>query len=102
MTHFLVFFQAMEHTQTEVEENEDEVEYVVERLETDDELDETQIKDPSEDVTGEVEDEEEEEEDDVGHMQMPSDDDDVKDSIKNIKIERVVSDFLVYIITNVL
>ncbi|KAK9295349.1 hypothetical protein QLX08_010300 [Tetragonisca angustula] len=81
--------EAMEHTQTEVEENEDEVEYVVERLETDDELDETQIKDPSEDVTGEVEDEEEEEEDDVGHMQMPSDDDDVKDSIKNIKIERV-------------
>ncbi|XP_043523745.1 uncharacterized protein LOC122535907 isoform X1 [Frieseomelitta varia] len=81
--------EATEHTQTEVEENEDEVEYVVERLETDDELDETQIKDPSEDVTGEVEDEEEEEEDDVGHMQMPSDDDDVKDSIKNIKMERV-------------
>ncbi|KOX78431.1 hypothetical protein WN51_07838 [Melipona quadrifasciata] len=79
--------ETMEHTQTEVEENEDEVEYVVERLETDDELDETQIKHPSEDVTGEVEDEEEEEEDDVGHM--ASDDDDVKDSIKNIKIERV-------------
>lgn len=86
----------MEHTQTEVEENEDEVEYVVERLETDDELDETQIKDPHEDVvSGEVEDEEEEEEDDVGHMQMHSDDDDVKDSIKDIKLERVVSDSLV-------
>ncbi|CAD1480860.1 unnamed protein product [Heterotrigona itama] len=81
--------ETMEHIQTEVEENEDEVEYVVERLETDDELDETQIKDPSEDVSGEVEDEEEEEEDDVGHMQMPSDDDEVKDSIKSIKIERV-------------
>ncbi|XP_003693777.2 LOW QUALITY PROTEIN: uncharacterized protein LOC100869428 [Apis florea] len=82
--------EAIEHTQTEIEENEDEVEYVVERLETDDELDEAQIKDPSEDVGAEVEDEEEEEdEEDVSHLQMPSDEEDVKHSIKKIKIERV-------------
>lgn len=68
------------------------MEYVVERLETDDELDEAQIKDPIEDVGAEAEDEEEEEEDDVEDMQMPSDDEDVKHSIKKIKIERVVSD----------
>lgn len=70
------------------------MEYVVERLETDDELDETQIKDPIEDVGAEAEDEEEEEEDDVEdmQMQMPSDEEDVKHSIKKIKIERVVSD----------
>ncbi|XP_016770415.2 uncharacterized protein LOC409534 isoform X2 [Apis mellifera] len=82
--------EAIEHTQTEIEENEDEVEYVVERLETDDELDEAQIKDPNEDVGGEIEDEEEEEEEeDVSHLQMPSDEEDVKHSIKKIKIERV-------------
>lgn len=72
------------------------MEYVVERLETDDELDETQIKDPIEDVGAEAEDEEEEDEDDVEDMQlqlqMPSDEEDVKHSIKKIKIERVVSD----------
>lgn len=70
------------------------MEYVVERLETDDELDEAQIKDPSEDVGAEVEDEEEEEdEEDVSHLQMPSDEEDVKHSIKKIKIERVVSSY---------
>lgn len=70
------------------------MEYVVERLETDDELDEAQIKDPIEDVGAEAEDEEDEEEDDVEDMQlqMPSDEEDVKHSIKKIKIGRVVSD----------
>ncbi|XP_076169440.1 uncharacterized protein LOC143147762 isoform X2 [Ptiloglossa arizonensis] len=84
--------EAMEHVQTEVEENEDEVEYVVERLETDDELDETQIKDPPEDDEGEMEEEEEEEEEeDVKNLQMPLDDEDVKHSMKKIKIERLES-----------
>lgn len=95
--------QTVEHVQTEVEENEEEVEYVVERLETDDELDYAQIKVPSDELDGEVEEEdedEEEEEDDeddeyeeeeMGSLQMPVDDEDVKQSIKKIKIERVVS-----------
>nr|XP_031828128.1 serine/threonine-protein phosphatase 6 regulatory subunit 3-like [Nomia melanderi] len=78
---------APESVQVEVEENDEEVEYVVERLETDDELDESQIKDPNDDGD-EVEEEEEEEEEDVSNLQMPMDDDDVKSSIKKIKIER--------------
>lgn len=74
------------------------MEYVVERLETDDELDEAQIKDPNEDVGGEIEDEEEEEEEeDVSHLQMPSDEEDVKHSIKKIKIERVVSNYIIFL-----
>lgn len=81
--------ETIEHAQAEVDENEDDVEYVIERLETDDELDETQIKDPSEDVGGEVEEEEEEEEEEEDMSQMPSDEDDIKQSIKKIKIERV-------------
>ncbi|XP_076622488.1 uncharacterized protein LOC143342458 isoform X3 [Colletes latitarsis] len=88
--------EAMEHVQAEVEENEDEVEYVVERLETDDELDESQIKDPPEDEEGEIEDEEEEEEEEDEeeegkNLQMTLDDEDVKHSMKKIKIERVES-----------
>ncbi|XP_034187095.1 uncharacterized protein LOC117607476 isoform X1 [Osmia lignaria lignaria] len=82
--------EAVEYAKTEIEENEDEVEYVVERLETDDELDETQIKDPNEDVGGKIEEEEEEEEEEeVTHIQVPSDEEDVKHSMKKIKIERV-------------
>ncbi|CAL7933528.1 unnamed protein product [Xylocopa violacea] len=81
----------IEHAQMEVEENEDDVEYVVERLETDDELDESQIKNPPEDVAGEAEEEEEEEEEyeDGANMQMPSDEDDVEHSVKKIKMERI-------------
>lgn len=51
------------------------MEYVVERLETDDELDEAQIKDPSEDVGGEVEDEEEEEEEEEDNSDSEDDPD---------------------------
>lgn len=83
------FYQAPESVQVEVEENDEEVEYVVERLETDDELDESQIKDPNDDGD-EVEEEEEEEDEDI-NLQMPMDDEDVKSSIKKIKIERAVS-----------
>ncbi|XP_076243339.1 uncharacterized protein LOC143184756 isoform X2 [Calliopsis andreniformis] len=85
--------EAVEHVQT-VEENEDEIEYVVERLETDDELDDTKIKDPSEEggVVEEVE--EEEEEEDVTNLQMPMDEDDVKHTIKKIKMERMEEDTL--------
>ncbi|XP_076681805.1 uncharacterized protein LOC143375953 isoform X3 [Andrena cerasifolii] len=98
--------ETVEHVQTEVEENEEEVEYVVERLETDDELDYTQMKVPSDEIDDEVEeedeDEEEEEDDeddeyeeeDMRNLQMPVDDEDVKQSIKKIKIERVEEDTL--------
>ncbi|XP_015437852.1 PREDICTED: uncharacterized protein LOC107192996 [Dufourea novaeangliae] len=78
--------EASEYVQAEVEENDEEVEYVVERLETDDELDESQIKDPNEDVSGEAKKEEEEEEDE--DIQMSMDDEEVKYSMKKIKLER--------------
>ncbi|XP_043248702.1 uncharacterized protein LOC122395317 isoform X3 [Colletes gigas] len=89
--------EAIEHVQAEAEENEDEVEYVVERLETDDELDESQNKDPPEDEECEIEEEEEEEEeedeedDDGKSLHLTLDDEDVQHSIKKIKIERVES-----------
>lgn len=63
------------------EVDDEGVEYVVERLETDDELDETHIK-------GDVDDVDEDEEDGM-HMQMSMDDEDVKHTMKKIKIERV-------------
>ncbi|XP_033330491.2 uncharacterized protein LOC117222720 isoform X3 [Megalopta genalis] len=68
-----------ENVQTEVDD--EEVEYVVERLETDDELDETHIKDDVDDV--------DEDEEDVSHLHMSLEDETVKHSSKKIKLERV-------------
>ncbi|XP_078042584.1 uncharacterized protein LOC144472968 isoform X1 [Augochlora pura] len=70
---------ASENVQTEIDD--EEVEYVVERLETDDELDETHIKDDVDDV--------DEDEEDVSHLHMSLEDENVKHSSKKIKIERV-------------
>ncbi|XP_076286924.1 uncharacterized protein LOC143212233 isoform X2 [Lasioglossum baleicum] len=70
---------ACETIQTEVDD--EGVEYVVERLETDDELDETHIK-------GDVDDVDDDEEN--MHLQMSmEEDEDVKHSTKKIKMERV-------------
>lgn len=52
-------------------------------------------KDPKQ--IGEEDEEEEEEEEDVSHLQMPSDEEDVKHSIKKIKIERVVSNYIIFL-----
>ncbi|XP_076649689.1 uncharacterized protein LOC143357239 isoform X2 [Halictus rubicundus] len=68
-----------ENIHTEVDD--EGVEYVVERLDTDDELDESQIKGDVDDV--------DEDEEDVSHLHMSMDDEDVKHSTKKIKIERV-------------
>ncbi|XP_012152977.1 uncharacterized protein LOC100879167 isoform X2 [Megachile rotundata] len=75
--------EAVEYAKAEIEENDDEVEYVVERLETDDELDDGQIKDPNADG-GKMG-----EEEGVPHMHMHSDEEDIKHPIKKIKLERV-------------
>lgn len=78
----------MENTQVETEENEDEIEYIVERLdEIDDvELNDTQAKQQEEE--GEVEYAEAEEDE---HLRIPSDEEDTKPTLKKIKIESVVS-----------
>ncbi|KAK2582581.1 hypothetical protein KPH14_004869 [Odynerus spinipes] len=87
--------ETLENTTAETEENEDEIEYVVERLdEIDDvELNESQMKE-QENTVGEEEEEEEEGEveyadvEDI-NLRVLSDEDDVKPSLKKVKIESV-------------
>ncbi|XP_017887934.1 uncharacterized protein LOC108629651 isoform X3 [Ceratina calcarata] len=83
--------ETVEHSQVEIEGTDDDVEYIVERLETDDELDESQIKDPIADPAMEIEDDEDEEEEEAEGMRLglASDDEGSKSLTKNIKIERI-------------
>lgn len=88
---------AMGKGQADIEDNEDDIEYVVERLEMDDdELEASQIKDASEVVTVEHEEEdeeveEEEEEDPEACLRTTSDEEDVKPILKKIKMEHMES-----------
>ncbi|KAL2715104.1 PH domain-containing protein -like isoform X1 [Vespula squamosa] len=78
--------ESLENTQVETEENDDEIEYVVERLdEIDDvELNEVQVKQQEEVVEEEYADVEEDE-----NLPMPSDEEDIKPTLKKVKIESV-------------
>lgn len=83
--------ETLENTPAETEENEDEIEYVVERLdEIDDvELNESQIKEQENTVGEEEVGEEEYANIEDINLRVSSDEDDVKPSLKKIKMESV-------------
>lgn len=81
--------ETIEQSQVEIEGTDEDVEYIIERLETDDELDESQIKDPMADHTMEIEDEDVEEEEESEDIRLVASDDESKNPLENVKIERI-------------
>lgn len=85
---FLLFaFQTVDDSLETTEENEEDIEYIVERLDTDDEdMIETQaVKDETEGLAGEEEEREKEIDNDLC-AQLQSDDENNKPVIKKIKL----------------
>lgn len=92
------YFQAMDNQTEEGEENEEEIEYIVEKLDTDEEESmELQDKGDEEEVVGEEEEEAKEIDNDLC-AQLESDDETSKPVIKKIKLEAQV--YIFNIITN--
>lgn len=84
LQHFSVF-QTMDESLEATEENEDDIEYIVERLDTEDEdMDENENKDASRGLI--LKEEEEKEIDQDLCAQLQSDDEDSKPVIKKIKL----------------
>lgn len=85
LQHFSVF-QTMDESLEATEENEDDIEYIVERLDTEDEdMDENENKDASRGLILKGEEEEKEIDQDLC-AQLQSDDEDSKPVIKKIKL----------------
>ncbi|XP_035733968.1 uncharacterized protein LOC118446890 isoform X3 [Vespa mandarinia] len=78
--------ESLENTQVETEENEDEIEYVVERLDEIDDVDLNESQGKQQEEEGEEEYAEIEEDE---HLHIPSDEEDIKPTLKKVKIESV-------------
>lgn len=86
MLQYFSVFQTMDESLEATEENEDDIEYIVERLDTEDEdMDENENKDASRGLILKGEEEEKEIDQDLC-AQLQSDDEDSKPVIKKVKL----------------